>query len=311
TGVKTLIRAGDPGGFQTIATVDLFADLDAEHSGVHMSRFSQDLEDVLAEVRWDGANLADVAFSVARRVVESQHAERAEVALRAPLSLARVTPASALQTREFYTAVARAVVTSSFGRRLTGVEVEGMTACPCAQAMVAEHSRERLLAEGFTEVQIAKILSTIPIVTHNQRGVGMLLVGSERPLPLEQLVEIVEQSMSSETYDLLKRPDELFVVNKAHQTPRFVEDVVREMLRYAADALAGFPPDTFVFARQINFESIHKHDAVAESGCTLEELQRELRGDKDVRHTTLERWLAGDAGQEVTSVLPRGARSGP
>ncbi|HXW52239.1 MAG TPA: 2-amino-4-hydroxy-6-hydroxymethyldihydropteridine diphosphokinase, partial [Candidatus Acidoferrales bacterium] len=46
TGVKTLIRAGDPGGFQTIATVDLFADLDAEHSGVHMSRFSQDLEDV-------------------------------------------------------------------------------------------------------------------------------------------------------------------------------------------------------------------------------------------------------------------------
>ena len=297
TGVKALIelRAGAAGpSQQSIATVDLYADLDAEHSGVHMSRFSQDLEDALADLRWDGANLAELAHSVALRVVESQHAERAEIALRTPLSLTRVTPASALPTREFYMAVARAVVAPRFARRMTGVEVEGMTACPCAQAMVAEHSRERLFAEGFTEEQIAKILTTIPIATHNQRGVGTLLVGSDRPVSLEQLVEIVEQSMSSETYDLLKRPDELFVVNKAHQSPRFVEDVVREMLRYCVDVLEDLPPYAFIFARQVNFESIHKHDAVAESGCTLEELRRELRGERDVQHTTLERWLAGD-----------------
>jgi GTP cyclohydrolase-4 len=295
-GVKTLIelRTESAPPQQTIATVDLYADLDAEHSGVHMSRFSQDLEDGLAELRWDGANLAEPAHSVAVRVVESQHADRAEIVLRAPLALDRITPASALPTREFYTAIARAVVTPRFSRRMTGVEVEGMTACPCAQAMVAEHARERLLGEGFSEDQIAKILTAIPIATHNQRGVGTLLVGSDRPVSLEQLVEIVEQSMSSETYDLLKRPDELFVVNKAHQSPRFVEDVVREIFRYCADVLEEFPPDTFIFARQVNHESIHKHDAVAESGCTLAELLRELRGEREVQHTTLERWLAGD-----------------
>jgi GTP cyclohydrolase-4 len=226
--------------------------------------------------------------------VESQHADRAEIILRAPLALARVTPASALPSREFYTAIARAVVAPRFARRMTGVEVEGMTACPCAQSMVAEHSRERLLGEGFSEDQIAKILTAMPIATHNQRGVGTLLVGSLQPVSLEQLVEVVEQSMSSETYDLLKRPDELFVVNKAHQSPRFVEDVVREMFRYCVDVLEELPPDTFVFARQVNYESIHKHDAVAESGCTLGELRRELRGERDVQHTTLERWLAGE-----------------
>ncbi len=296
TGVRTLIHLENASqlGQQIIATVDIYADLDAEHSGVHMSRFSQDLEDALAELHWDGANLADLTHSVAQRVVESQHAERAEVALRAPLSLARATPASALPTREFYTGIARAVVASDFARRLAGVEVEGMTACPCAQAMVAEQSRERLLGEGFGEEQVVKILNAMPIATHNQRGVGTLLVGSDRPVALEQLVEIVEQSMSSETYDLLKRPDELFVVNKAHQSPRFVEDVVREMLRYCGDVLQDFPATTFIFARQINFESIHKHDAVAESACTLEELRRELGGEKEVRHTTLGQWLAGD-----------------
>jgi 2-amino-4-hydroxy-6-hydroxymethyldihydropteridine diphosphokinase len=50
TGVKTQIelRADGMAPQQSIASVDLFADLDAEHSGVHMSRFSQDLEDALA-----------------------------------------------------------------------------------------------------------------------------------------------------------------------------------------------------------------------------------------------------------------------
>ncbi len=297
TGVKILINLENDAttGQASLATLDIYADLDAGHSGVHMSRFSQDLEDALAELRLERFGIDGFALALAQRVVESQNAERAEVHLCAPVALERFTPVSALATREFYTAIGRAAVTRRFSRRLLGVEAEGMTACPCAQAMVADYSRERLLAEGFQEEQVAKILAAIPIATHNQRGRGRLLVGSERPISLAQLVEIVEQSMSSETYDLLKRPDELFVVNKAHQSPRFVEDVVREMLHYVNDALVDFPGDTFVFARQINFESIHKHDAVAESCCTLDELRRELRGETDVGHTSLEQWMNGDA----------------
>ena len=84
-------------------------------------------------------------------------------------------------------------------------------------------------------------------------------------LRAEDLVEIVENSMSSETYDLLKRPDEFFIVNKAHQNPKFVEDVVRGILARALDVYADFPDDTFISATQVNYESIHKHDAFAEA----------------------------------------------
>ncbi|MDQ6780337.1 MAG: GTP cyclohydrolase MptA, partial [Candidatus Eremiobacteraeota bacterium] len=294
TGVKTLIDvpAGAHGRQRVIASFDIYADLDAARSGVHMSRFSQDLEDALSELAAEhSADVATLALSLGRRVVASQHAERAEVQLRAPFALPRTTPASAKATHEFYTAIGRAVVSASASRRLIGVEAEGMTACPCAQGMVADHSRERLLAEGFSEEQIARILASMPIASHNQRGLGTLLVGTEANVELSTLVEIVEQSMSAETYDLLKRPDELFVVNKAHAAPRFVEDVVREMLRYAHDAFDALSGDTFVWGRQINYESIHKHDAVAESGATLAELRRELAGESGVRHTTLEQWL--------------------
>lgn len=312
TGVQALLElpAGLTDQRTTVAVFDIYADLDAGRSGVHMSRFSQDLEDALGGIAVTDGGLANVASTLAQRVVASQHAERAEVAMRAPLALARVTPASAIHTHEFYTVVSRAVVTADRSRRLLGVEAEGMTACPCAQTMVADYSRERLLSEGFDEEAIAKILAAIPVATHNQRARGTLLIGSDHDIDLPNIVEIVEQSMSTETYDLLKRPDELFVVNKAHFAPRFVEDAVREMLRYAYDALADLPDDDFVLARQISFESIHKHDAVAESCATLGELRRELRGDPNVQHTTLEQWLDGNGAAALRSGHLTDAESG-
>ncbi|HKW45730.1 MAG TPA: GTP cyclohydrolase MptA [Candidatus Eremiobacteraceae bacterium] len=294
TGVRTLVDLGEGHGRQrtTIAVFDIFADLDATHSGVHMSRFSQDLEDALTELSVDDAHgVDDLALALAERVVQSQRAERAEVFARAEVALPRVTPASGHSTTEFYTVVARAVAAPGHRRRLLGVEAEGITACPCAQSMVADEVRERLVRSGRSGDEIDELLRAMPVATHNQRGRGTLFVGAERTPEIASLVEIVEQSMSSETYDLLKRPDELFVVNKAHFAPRFVEDVVREMLRYAADAFADVGDDGFVSARQVNYESIHKHDAMAESCATFGELRRELAGAAGVRHTTLEEWL--------------------
>jgi len=288
-GVKALITIGDAA---LIGNFDVYADLDARRSGVHMSRFSQDLEDALTELASASAGgLEAVALALAQRVVESQGAESAAVDARLEFPLHRHTPVSAIKTREFYTAVAKAVVARGHRRSLIGVEAEGITACPCARSMVAEDVRERLSRDGFDTAEIERILSIVPIATHNQRSVGTLLVGAQARVELPTLVEIVEQSMSSETYDLLKRPDELFVVNKAHASPRFVEDCVREILRYAHAAFEDFPDDTFLFARQVNYESIHKHDAVAESCQMLGELRRELRGDSSIRHTTLEEWL--------------------
>ena len=108
----------------------------------------------------------------------------------------------------------------------------------------------------------------------------------------EDLVEIVENSMSSETYDLLKRPDEFFIVNKAHHNPKFVEDVVRGILARSLDMYADFPDDTFVFASQVNYESIHKHDAFAEAFGLFGEFREELNsGTYVTTKTDLASWL--------------------
>ena len=82
--------------------------------------------------------------------------------------------------------------------------------------------------------------------------------------------------MSSPIYELLKRPDELFVVEHAHLTPRFVEDSVRLMVKSALDAYGELADDDFVLARQVNFETIHNHEVLAERFGTVGELRAEL-----------------------------------
>jgi GTP cyclohydrolase I/GTP cyclohydrolase-4 len=174
-----------------------------------------------------------------------------------------------------------------------------MTACPCAQELVASTARERLRSEGFDEQDIDRIIDAVPVATHNQRGLGTLHIGCtelcDDEIDAGTLLEIVEHSMSSEIYELMKRSDEAHVVEKAHRRPRFVEDCVREMIRGVVDAFPGLADAAFVSARQVNLETIHQHSVVAERFGTLGEIRAELEtGEPSPTQTTVRAWL--DAG---------------
>ena len=98
--------------------------------------------------------------------------------------------------------------------------------------------------------------------------------------------------MSSPIYELLKRPDELFVVEHAHLQPRFVEDSVRVALKEALESYDELDESDFLWSRQVNLETIHAHDVLAERYGTVGELRSELeRGERPARHTELREWL--------------------
>jgi GTP cyclohydrolase-4 len=282
-----------------LADFTMVADLAPDKAGVHMSRFSELLEaatlDVLSRTT-EPSRAEDLTESIAREIVLSQGALRADVRLRTEFGLERWTPVSGKRTEETYTLIAIAHADAQRSRRIIGVEAEGMTACPCAQLMVREHSLRELLDAGFSPADANRALDALPVATHNQRGRGGIFLGTEAPfgdeVRPEDLVEIVESSMSSETYDLLKRPDEFFVVNKAHHNPKFVEDVVRGILARALDVYGDFPDTTYLGATQVNYESIHKHDAFAEAFGVFGEFRRELRDGAHVDlKTDLATWL--------------------
>jgi len=300
TGVEKVVRIQHD---LFLARLDCYVDLAGDQKGAHMSRFDEVVNEAIGEVV-----LSESAFraeTLARHIAElvraRQGAQRAEVRIEARYPEHKPAPVSGTQTQEIYTLHGRAVASERGTRGTVGVSATGITACPCAQELVAARARARLLEQGFDERQVELVLESVPVATHNQRGLATLHVGCtegrEVQIDAARLLEIAEASMSSEIYELMKRSDEVEVVEKAHRRPRFVEDCVREMVAGVLGELAELDGDSFVWARQENLETIHQHNVLAERHGLLSELREEARtGARPARHTTLEEWLEARTG---------------
>ncbi|MGC9222064.1 MAG: GTP cyclohydrolase MptA [Solirubrobacteraceae bacterium] len=284
------------------ARFECVVELVPDQKGAHMSRFEEVVNEairevVLGEVPFRAETLAE---HIAQRVRERQGARRAEVTVEARFPEYKPAPASGIETQELYTLHGCAIATAQGTRRLIGVSAQGMTACPCAQELVAAGARARLAQDGYSQEQIEGILEAVPVATHNQRGLGTLRIGLPEDCDLtvdaKSLVEIVEQSMSSEIYELMKRSDEALVVEKAHRRPRFVEDCVREMIRMVVEEMPELPDSALIAARQENLETIHHHNVIAERTGTLGEIRAEINeGRHAARHTSRRAWMDGAA----------------
>jgi len=310
TGVEKVIRVGHgsdgdgaagPESGLYHAQLECMVDLNPTQAGVHMSRFEEIVNEAIDQVVLAEALRAEeLAAHIAERVRERQGGLRAEVKISARYPETVPAPASGLPTQELYTLFGTAVASERGTRTLRGVEAQGMTACPCAQGLVEDAARERLVAHGFSAEEIERILESVPVATHNQRGIGSLYIGCPEneavDIDARVLLRIVESSMSSEIYELMKRADERAVVEKAHANPRFVEDCVREMIRQVTEGFPGLSPDAFVMARQENLETIHRHNVIAERYGLISEIRRELESDEHSRHhTTVREWLEAPA----------------
>ena len=279
------------------AELECFVDLNPEQAGVHMSRFEEVVNEAIdTVVLGESLRAEGLAAHIAERVREAQEGLRSEVRISARYPETKPAPVSGIPTQEIYTLFGTAVASEWGTRTLTGVEAQGMTACPCAQGLVEDGARERLAAHGYSPEQIDEIVETVPMATHNQRGIGRLYIGlpeeSLADIDARDLLHIVEQSMSSEIYELMKRSDERHVVEKAHANPRFVEDCVREMIRRVTTEFTELAGDAFVQARQENLETIHRHSVVAERSGLLAEIHRELgTGEHSRHHISIREWL--------------------
>jgi GTP cyclohydrolase IV len=303
TNVEKVIRIQANGAEQLYsARLDCFVDLGPDQKGAHMSRFEEVVNDAIGEVVLGESALRaeTLAQHIAEKVRDRQEARRAEVHIEARYPEHKAAPESGIATQEIYSLLGVAVASEAGTRRLVGVRAQGMTACPCAQKLVEARSRERLVDGGFSDAEIEKIFEAVPVATHNQRGLGTLHIGCpedcDTDFDAHGLLEIVENSMSSEIYELMKRSDEGAVVEKAHRRPRFVEDCVREMVRGVIERFPILTDRHFVSARQENLETIHQHNVTAERFGLVGEMRREIAsGDHSAHHVSMREWLDGRA----------------
>ncbi|MGZ4922051.1 MAG: GTP cyclohydrolase MptA [Halobacteriota archaeon] len=293
TNVKKLIKVTrrDKRPIILVSEFDLFVDLPSNRKGANLSRnfevMDEALEDALNAPVYE---IEQFCGDVAEKLLERhEYASRAEVRMRSQYMVRRQTPSTGITTQEITSIFAE---TTTFRtddkqhktRRMIGAEVVGMTACPCAQEHVRELAEMRLKELDVAQAGIDAFLRDIPLATHNQRGRGTISieVGTGYEVPLDTIIEIVEDSMSSKIYELLKRTDEAVVVETAHKNPKFVEDCVRVMAHKVVEAFPYLPDDSIVTIKQVNEESIHRHNAFAERVATLGELRQELAIEHEI-----------------------------
>ncbi|HOB38643.1 MAG TPA: GTP cyclohydrolase MptA [Methanomassiliicoccaceae archaeon] len=267
TGVKKPVKVVREGTSNTLfCTIDVYVDLPSTQKGSHLSRNLEAInEEVEKSLRQGLPGIEVFAAGLCRSLRQKhEYSTYAEVRVIADYFMTRPGP-SGKPNLESFKIMAQAVSRNTdVLKKMIGVEVIGMTACPCAMETVRE--------QYGTNVTMEKDL---PMISHNQRNVSSVMVEVPEDLDVEanDLIEIVEASFSSPTYEVLKRSDEAKVVLQAHLEPKFVEDVVRTILFKVLERYPDLPDETLITARSESEESIHKHNAFAERVTTLGDLR--------------------------------------
>ena len=212
----------------TIATAALTVDLPHHFKGTHMSRFVEVLNEFGPELHVDNIH------TILRQLTARLDSESAHVDFEFPFFLAKPAPVTGAVGMMDYNARFAATLEKGVVDFVVTVIVPVTTLCPCSKA-ISVHG------------------------AHNQRGQVTFSIRFTRPVWIEDMIRLVEDSASSELYSLLKRPDEKAVTERAYENPVFVEDLVRNVAA-RADGVADI---TWYRIEAENFESIHNHNAYA------------------------------------------------
>ncbi|MCE7742441.1 MAG: GTP cyclohydrolase I FolE2 [Candidatus Heimdallarchaeota archaeon] len=269
------------------AKIDVYVDLLPSKRGIHMSRNIEAINEVISTLTGEViSDSEELCSQIAEKVLLAQPgATNSEVNLTANYELKTYSEAIKGEKSSVHKLIAGARAKKNGEKievlKIIGAEVEGTTVCPCSQELSRDFAQEKLLEKGFTEEQVKLALEDMPLAAHNQRSKSILIFEQPRNaerIELEDVIKILETSMSAPIHEVLKRKDEQAVVLYAHNNPVFVEDVVRTILKQVALKYSNQPPETQICVKQTNYESIHQHNAVAEVKTTLQRLKEQLNG---------------------------------
>ena len=267
TGVKKLVHIKRPDSktaSSLVVKMDLFVDLPASQKGSHMSRNLELVSDTIdTNLQKPVSDLESFCAKIAELLLKKHdYATFSEVKAEADYFLERTYP-SGKKGLEPYKLLAEARAdTNGEIKKLIGVKVIGMTACPCAMEVIRK-------IDNYSEKEVPP--------THNQRNITTLMMevpGEDRSVDANDLIDIAERSFSIPTYGILKRREEGNLVFDAHKNPKFVEDVVRDILNAILKKYKKLPDDVLIVVRSESEESIHKHNAFAERVTTIGELRK-------------------------------------
>lgn len=205
--------------------------LPRNYKGTHMSRFVEVLS------KWRNKNLLGIDIKgCLEEVIHKLNAKSGELEFKFKYFLDKTAPVTGFKSFMGYDCSFRGIINDGEYKFILGVKVPVTTLCPCSKE-ISEYG------------------------AHNQRTIitANISYDEENQIWLEDLIKDIESCGSCEVYSLLKRSDEKHVTEHAFENPKFVEDVLR-------DIVIMFRNNELINSYEIeceSFESIHNHSAWA------------------------------------------------
>ncbi len=283
TDVEKLVKVARPDKRPIVlmAEFEVFVDLPSWRKGADMSRNMEVIDETLeAATREEVYRVEDVCGDAAERLIEKhEYTSEVTVSMEAELVQRERTPASDRETQSTVDIIASATATEEGTREMIGVDVTGMTVCPCSQGMSESRARDKLEALDVDADAVEEFLEDVPQPGHSQRGHAKVTIESSGApeVDLRDLIEVARDSMSGRIYNMAKRPDEDHMTYESHADAKFVEDCVRAMAEGVVEEFPDLADDAVVSMRQSNDESIHQHNAHAERHVEMGQLRSEVQ----------------------------------
>lgn len=224
------------------ATVNMYANLPHHFRGTHMSRFVEVFNDHYRNIQMKGF------ISMLKDIQTALDAESAYIELEFPYFIEKSAPVTGQKSYMEYKCKYIGQTTHEHNDFWVSIDVPVNTVCPCSKE-ISDYG------------------------AHNQRGIVRLTVKLGPFFWIEDLIDVVESSASAGIFALLKREDEKFITEHGYDNPRFVEDIVREVV-LRVEKFADFP---WFKVEAENMESIHNHNAYA---CIERVLKENAHGPK-------------------------------
>ena len=207
-----------------------------QYKGTHMSRFVE----VLTE--WQNKDMlgSDLKGCI-QSIVEKLSAQSGELTLQFKYFIEKFAPVSGNKSPMCYECSFKSILSNYKSEEenykfVLGVKVPVTTLCPCSKE-ISEYG------------------------AHNQRTIVSVNISYDRNehIWIEDLIQEIENCASCSIYSILKREDEKFVTEKAYNNPKFVEDVLR-------DVIIKLRQNPIIKEFEVeceSMESIHNHSAWA------------------------------------------------
>lgn len=189
---------------QTVSEVSCYVDLDADKKGINMSRLPISIYNYANEFL-----CGKTVLEIAEKIREISSAKKCDLIYEFPYFTEKEAPITKQVGIVDHKITFNASIDEYKENWSFSVEGVGTSLCPCSKEISNEGAHNQ---KCYVEV------SVYPKIIPEYKWIW-----------IEEIIEVIDKSVSCEIYSVLKRSDEKYVTEKAYKNAKFVEDIARQV----------------------------------------------------------------------------------